>query len=74
MAKIEESITYKGKICAYCKCIGNIEFFTFEENDEHHEHLLLVNKSNNEVLANISLNTIHGASGLEITGYNIKGE
>lgn len=72
MAKIEESITYNGKICTFSKCIGNINFYTFEENDDEDcENLLLVNKSNNEVLANISINTSYGAYGLGINGYII---
>lgn len=74
MAKIEESITYKGKICAFHKCIGNINFYTYEERDTDCENLLLVNKSNKEVLANISVDTYHGAYGLEINGYSIEKE
>lgn len=72
MAKIEESITYNGKICTFRKRIGNINFYTYsEENDEDVGNLLLVNKSNNEVLANISIDTFYGAYGLGINGYII---
>lgn len=73
MAKIEESITYKGKICSFEKCIGNINFYTYWDDDED-ENLLIVNKSNKEVLANISCITRDGAYGLELHGYNIEAE
>lgn len=74
MAKIEESITYKGKICTFRKCIGNINFYTYEERNSDCENLLLVNKSSKEVLANISLDTCEGAYGLIIDGYHIEKE
>lgn len=74
MAKIEESITYKGKVCTFCKCIGNINFYTYEEQNDDCSNLLLVNKSNNEVLANISVDTYNGAYGLGIDGYIIEKE
>lgn len=75
MAKIEESITYKGKICTFIKCVGNIDFYTYLENDDdENETLLLVNKSSKEVLANISCITHYGAYGLGLDGYNIEKE
>lgn len=74
MAKIEESITYKGKVCTFIKCIGNINFYTYIEDGDDDENLLLVNKSSNEVLANISCVTSYGAYGLELRGYNIEKE
>lgn len=74
MAKIEESVTYNGRICTFRKCIGNLNFYTYKERDDDYENLLIVNKSNKEVLANISINTFDGAYGLGIKGYNIEKE
>lgn len=75
MAKIEESITYKGRICSFIKCIGHINFYTYsEENDEEVGNLLLVNKTNKEVIANIAIDYGYGAYGIELKGYIIEKE
>lgn len=75
MAKIEESITYKNRICTFRKCIGDINFYTYtEQNDDDIDHLLLVNKTSKEVLANIDINYDYGAYGLELKGYIIEEE
>lgn len=75
MANIVESITYNGIICNFEKNIGNIDFYTYMENkDDDEEHLLLVDKSNKEVLANIVVAIGYGAYGMEINGYKIEEE
>lgn len=77
MAKIEESITYKGRVCTFKKCIGNINFYTYtekENDDEGIENLLLVNKSSKEVLANIVVDYGYGSYGLVFNGYTIEKE
>lgn len=78
MAKIEESITYKGRICTFKKCIGNINFYTYTEKENNDggdiENLLLVDKSSKEVLANIVTDYGDGAYGLYFKGYTIEKE
>lgn len=77
MAKIEESVTYKGHICNFIKCIGNINFYTYLEKENEPdgiENLLLVNKSSKEVIANIVTDYSYGAYGLGFNGYIIEKE
>lgn len=75
MAKIEEKITYKGKICKYKNTIDDMMFYSYYEDEkEEDEVLLLVNKNSKEVLAKITANLGYGAYGLYWNGFIVEKE
>ena len=71
MAKIEEKVTYKDKICKFIKSIGKLSFYSFGEEDE--EQILIVDDKKN-VLARITACMKSGAYGDYFSGYTINNE
>lgn len=74
MAKIEEKVTYNGKICNLEKKVGNLSFYSYYERENDDNSQLIIVDNNKNVLARISPILEDGAYGLYFNGYEIKGE
>ena len=74
MAKIE--ITYKNKVCKLEKEIGDLQFYSYNREEENDvENLLVVDKQTKDVLANVSPCLGEGAYGsLYWDGFDINNE